>query len=480
MTTRRTNKDTRRRDNRTQTDTKVPQRTSPRRVMWRHLFLILETDRPLAGGSRYTLQDAHEVRIGRGAETGASAETKGERRIVDVRVSNIRASEEHCRLTWDPSGWIVEDLGSKNGTFINGTRISSRTVIRPGDVMQVGRAFFTVGETPLPGDAPVAQIDSAAEGDDSLPGFPTLLPELSTRLRQLAPAIDSTDPMTIVGETGTGKEVLARAIHEASRQGAPFVPVNCGALTPSLVEGQLFGYLRGAYSGAERSDPGFVRLAERGTLLLDEVLDLPMPIQAKLLRVLQESEVVALGTARGTRVNVRFLTASQRLLADATAAGTFRPDLAARLDRHVIELPPLRQRREDFGLLAAAILRRYGATENDGLSFPARAVPQLLRYRWPGNIREFENALVRSLRFASDGVLDVETLPGGDEPPPPRAVALSAEDKKLRDTVLAAVRAHRGNVTDIAKELGTRRQQVYRWLRRFDIDPEQHRTSSDP
>jgi DNA-binding NtrC family response regulator len=470
-----TDRGTRASDAGTQTDTGPPGSRSSAKHTHRHLFLILESDRILAGGARYSLQRANEVLIGRGDERGATTTLRGGRAAVDVRVTNVRASARHCRITWDPSGWLVEDLGSKNGTFINGSRVDARTVLRHGDILQVGRAFFTIRETKTGADARKEEsVDSETGGEHSLAGFPTLLPDLAWRLRKLLPAIESTDPICVVGETGTGKEILARAIHEASRPGHLFVPVNCGALSPNLVEGQLFGYTRGAYSGAERSDPGFVRLADGGTLLLDEVLDLPLTMQAKLLRVLQENEVVSLGSARGAKVDVRFVSASQRPLADVTAEGSFRRDLAARLDRHVVSLPALRDRREDLGLLAAAILRRYGAASDAPLSLPAKSIYPLLRYRWPGNIRELENALVRALRFASAGVLDVETLPK-DQATADLRPQVSAEDEKLREALRASLHTHGGNIAEVARAMGTHRQQVYRWLRRLGIEPGEHR-----
>jgi DNA-binding NtrC family response regulator len=463
------------RDGGTQTDTGGKGGRGSAKQVQRHLFLILESDRMLSGGARYSLQQTSEIVIGRGEERGATVAIRSGRSIVDVRVTNARASSKHCRLAWDPTGWLVEDLGSKNGTFVNGSRITGRTVLHADDVLQVGRAFFSHRETHVGAETRKDEVvDSDSVGEHSLAGFPTFLPDLAWRLRRLQPAIESSDPISIVGETGTGKELLARAIHEASRAKKPFVPVNCGALAPNLVEGQLFGYTRGAYSGAERSDPGFVRLADGGTLLLDEVLDLPMPMQAKLLRVLQENEVVSLGTARGTRVDVRFVSASQRLLADVAAEGSFRSDLAARLDRHVLALPPLRKRREDLGLLAAAILMRYGAARDAPLSLPAKSVYSLLRYGWPGNIRELENALVRALRFASDGVLDVETLPK-DESTRDLRPQLSGEDEKLREALRASMESHNGNIAEVARAMGTHRQQVYRWLRRLGLEAGERR-----
>jgi pSer/pThr/pTyr-binding forkhead associated (FHA) protein len=469
-----TSRSTREKSRGTQTDTGQRAPRAQARQLHRHLFLLLESDRIVDGGARYSLQRASEVLIGRGDERDVSY--RNGRAAVDVRVTNVRASAKHCRITCGPSGLVVEDLGSKNGTFVNGARLGGRSALHAGDVLQVGRAFFTYRETHAGADPHLDEpVDSEALAQRSLPGFPTLLPDLEWRLRRLRPAIESGDAISIVGETGTGKEMLARAIHEASRPKKPFVPVNCGALAPNLVEGQLFGYTRGAYSGAERSDPGFVRLADGGTLLLDEVLDLPMAMQAKLLRVLQESEVVALGTARGTRVDVRFISASQRLLADVAAGGAFRADLAARLDRHVLTLPPLRERREDLGLLAAAILRRYGAKVDTPLSLPAKSVYPLLRYRWLGNIRELENALVRAFRFAVDGVLDVETLPKEEPTAEDVRPHLSDDDQKLREALLASLQTHHGNIAEVARAMGAHRQQVYRWLRRLGVHPGEQR-----
>jgi hypothetical protein len=458
---------------RTQTDTQGAGRAEAAAFKWTHLYLIIEADHPLLGGVRYSVVRVDEVLFGRGAERSASRSAHEGKTSLRIAVQNPRASEAHARLFRDATRWLIEDLGSKNGTFVNGNRIIAPAEVFPGDIIKIGRAFFMLGESLLPAAAPLSEdLRTTDAGSCSLPGFPTIVPALAELLRKMRPAIESADPITIVGETGTGKDVLAEAIHAASRPSRPFIAMNCASLTASLVEGQLFGYVKGAYSGADRSDPGFVRLADGGTLFLDEILDLPLPGQAKLLRVLQQKEVVPLGTARVVRVDVRFIAASQRPFSEGVDGGRFRLDLKARLEPHVVELFPLRERPQDIGLLVAAILRKLGAKESDGLTISSKGVWQILGHSWPDNIRGLENALLRAYRFARDGMLDETAFPVPASAPARIASKsnLSTEDRDLRNQLIVLLKKYGGNVTDVAKELVTNRPQVYRWCGRFGIE----------
>src|SRR5207302_1217977 len=188
------------------------------------------------------------------------------------------------------------------------------------------------------------------------------------------------------GETGTGKEVIARAIHAASRRPGAFVAVNCGALAPNLVESELFGHKKGAFSGATEDHNGLVRAADKGTLLLDEIGDLPVPTQAALLRVLQQREVLPLGTTKPMPVDLRVVAASHRDLEAEVGAGRFREDLWSRLAGYTAQLPALRDRREDLGLLVAALLARLVQTRP--IRFTSEAGLALVQYDWPRNVRE--------------------------------------------------------------------------------------------
>jgi len=235
---------------------------------------------------------------------------------------------------------------------------------------------------------------------------------LITRISQLAP---SNATVLVVGETGTGKEIVSRHIHDLSqRSGQPFVAVNCGAFSPSLIESELFGHERGAFTGAVADKPGWFEAAHGGTLFLDEIGDLPAPLQVKLLRVLQEREVVRLGSKRATPIDVRLVAATNVRLEQAVTAGTFRADLFYRLAVAKLEIPPLRERPGDILPLAHHFLGVFGtARPGAGLApvLTPPAVSVLLAHPWPGNIRELENAIHYAVLVCRDGHITPEDLP---------------------------------------------------------------------
>ncbi len=261
--------------------------------------------------------------------------------------------------------------------------------------------------------------------------------------------------------------------------------VNCGALTETLAESQLFGHIRGAFTGATADAVGFVRSADQGTLLLDEVGDLCRSGQAALLRVLQEREVVPVGSARAHKVNVRFVASSPWPLTQPTEGGAFRSDLFARLSGYVVTTMPLRQRREDIGLLIATLLEKMGVGAGEAPVLTPQAALLLLQYGWPLNIRELEQSLRRAVALAGGQpigpahlVLDGDR--GGAEVKPaarPGAAGrvLSAEESALRQSLIDALTATKGNVAEVARQLGKARMQLHRWMRRFEIDPKSFR-----
>jgi transcriptional regulator with GAF, ATPase, and Fis domain len=279
-------------------------------------------------------------------------------------------------------------------------------------------------------------------------------------------------PLLLFGETGTGKEVMARSIHALSGRTGPFQAVNCAAIAPGLIESELFGHRKGAYTGAVEDHAGAVRSAHRGTLLLDEIGDLPLPAQAVLLRVLQESEVKPLGSDRSVPVDLRVVAATNRDLDDLAGAQRFRPDLLARLSGYRCTLPPLRERREDFALLVAAVLEGIGA---QALTFSVEAARALLRHRWPLNVRELEKCLAAAAVLAEGGQVELEHLPEAvrSSGSLPRQVPeqMEAQNAERRDVLVRLLRKEGGNVTAVAREMGKARTQVQRWLRRFHIDP---------
>jgi transcriptional regulator with PAS, ATPase and Fis domain len=268
------------------------------------------------------------------------------------------------------------------------------------------------------------------------------------------------------GESGTGKEVIARFIHQRSpRWRGPFVAINCGALPEQLLESELFGFERGAFTGAQQSKPGQIELAAGGVLFLDEVTEMTPAAQAKFLRVLQEREFLRLGGTRTVRVNVRVIAATNRDLDEAVAQGKFRIDLYYRLNVFNIRIPPLRERRDDVVPLAAGFLREFAGAAA-GLTSAAKEA--LCRHEWPGNVRELRNVIERALIVSDDSFIDVEHLGlRASRDAPPSCTDLGTLE---RYAIERALRDAAGNKVRAAKQLGITRMQLYGRLRKFRLE----------
>jgi transcriptional regulator with PAS, ATPase and Fis domain len=394
-----------------------------------------------------------------------------------IRLQGTDVSRRHATLRRDAagSGVVLVDLGSRNGIHVNGARVAS-AALATGDVVRVGGWVGVV--TDRPGDC--------AEIAPGLLGGVTLQEALAP-LKRAAP---SDLPIVIEGETGTGKEVVTRSIHTWSGRSGPLVAVNCAALPEALAEAELFGYRRGAFTGADRASPGFFRSADGGTLLLDEVSDLPLAMQAKLLRVLEERAVQPLGDPRPVGVDVRVVVAGQQSLLEAVRQGRFRADLLARLDGMTVKLPPLRQRREDVPPLFSHFLQqlargRTPAVEGD-------LVERLCLHDWPFNVRELV-LLARRLTVLHGGesTLRASHLPEriGDGAAPrgptdggagvgaegsarPVSSARGGAEAVELPALVAALRASGGNVARAAGMLGITRQRAYRLMEGKAVDLE--------
>ncbi|MGH9866626.1 MAG: sigma-54 interaction domain-containing protein [Candidatus Polarisedimenticolia bacterium] len=276
----------------------------------------------------------------------------------------------------------------------------------------------------------------------------------------------------IEGESGTGKELVARAIHLASpRAGGPFLGENCAALSESLIESELFGHVRGAFTGAERDRRGLFALADGGTLFLDEVGDMSQRIQAKLLRVLQEGEFRPLGGRDLVRTDLRIISATNRRLQEMVEAGTFRGDLYYRLNVVGLRLPPLRERSEDVPLLAEHFLARVRGGVRRGIS--KEALEMLSRYVWPGNVRELQNVIERAAVLAPGPVIGVDSLPDGiiDHVLAERSGGYPREADRPHEIVMIenALIKFRGDKAKTARFIGWHRQKLYRRMRLFSI-----------
>jgi DNA-binding NtrC family response regulator len=385
-------------------------------------------------------------------------------------------SGRHARIVRESEGWVVEDLQSRNGTLLNG-KLVTRAVLQPGDLLDVGRVFLSLEEVPVDPEFGARDID-AADVSREQAGLLTLWPPLEARLGDLRRIAPQDVTVTLVGETGTGKEVLAEALHALSGRGGPYVAINCGAVPSNLIESQLFGHVRGAFSGAAGPTPGTIRAAHGGTLLLDEIVSTSPDVQVALLRVIQERQVTPVGTHQPVAVDVRFVAATQLPLKDAAAKGTFRPDLQMRLEGYVFQIPSLRERRVDLGVLVASLLRRRGVTDSSGATVTPDAALRLLRYHWPGNVRELEQALARSWALAKGGQIDEAHLPdpeAEDADSTTLPTATPDADEQLRAELSEHLRLTGGNVAETARRMGRARPLVHRWLKRLGVDPANYR-----
>jgi two-component system response regulator AtoC len=308
----------------------------------------------------------------------------------------------------------------------------------------------------------------------------------SVRIQQVLKTVarlkDGTTPVLISGESGTGKELVARAIHFGGELASkPFVAVDCGSLVPTLIESELFGYEKGAFTGAARTKQGLFEAANGGTLFLDEIGELPVEMQAKLLRVLQEKEVRRVGATQSIAVTVRVIAATNRDLESAYQQGTFRKDLYFRLNVVTVHLPPLRERKGDIPLLVHWFLDRDAA--ETGITFSDAAMAALVDYDWPGNVRELENAIAHALALRDSDVIELADLPPNLQPRVvlrhevalPAAVAPVSDVTQLEDlervTIARVFQQVNGDKQRARQMLGISRATLYRKLKRYHIGP---------
>ena len=387
---------------------------------------------------------------------------------VDLVVKEPTVSRLHAELDPRPSGLWVRDLGSRNGTFIDGVRVESGCVPDRGH-LKLGELELTVHYGPQPSPVPLW----AEPRFGPILGASPPMRELFARLGRIA-ASEAT--VLIHGETGTGKELVARALHEASPRGTgPFVTVDCGALPESLLDAELFGHSRGAFTGAAAARAGAFEAAEGGTLFLDEIGELPLPLQPKLLRVLEARTVRRLGENDVRPVDVRFLSATHRDLRTMVNVGAFREDLYFRLAVLPVTVPPLRERPGDIALLARSFL----PAASQGL-LTAALVAEMEARPWLGNVRELRNFVDRltalGAREALDGTSAGVAAPAATGRPllPADWLTLPLRDLRERCTaqmeqeyVRALLERHGRNVSAAAQAAGVDRTYLHRLLRKY-------------
>ena len=311
---------------------------------------------------------------------------------------------------------------------------------------------------------------------DALGGLITRDPEMLKVCRMIEKVASSSATVLLLGESGTGKEVLAQGLHNASKRSGKFVAINCAAIPENLLESELFGYERGAFTGATKTTPGKIELASGGTLFLDEIGDLPFPLQAKLLRFLQERRIERIGGRQEINVDARVVCATHQQLDSLIGAHRFREDLYYRLAEIVVNIPPLRERQGDASLLAHALLRKFSQEHRRGtLVLTPDAVQAISAHGWPGNVRELINVVRRAVIMGENGRVTAEDL---GLPPAAPSDAFSAtaqfDLRKVRDAaerqaVLAALSGTDGNIAKAAELLGISRPTLYDMMNRLAI-----------
>jgi DNA-binding NtrC family response regulator len=301
-------------------------------------------------------------------------------------------------------------------------------------------------------------------------------PEMEKLYRIVAKAAHSTHPVLILGESGTGKELVARSIHFSGPfRDKPFIPVDCGSLVPTLIESELFGHTKGAFTGAQQAKDGLLSIAEGGTVFLDEVGELPVDLQAKLLRAIQEKEIRPVGSTKQIPINVRILAATNRDLEEAVSQGTFRRDLYYRLNVLSLRIPSLRERRQDIPILATHFLERQSRANGFERTLSDDALKAMLAYDWPGNVRELENCVERAGAFTTGPVIHVSDLPTPISQLQAENVPIGtvAANKIMpmseieRQTILNAIAQLNGDKLKAARVLGIGKTTLYRKLKEY-------------
>jgi DNA-binding NtrC family response regulator len=429
----------------------------------------------------------------RGPDQGVSTTIEGGTMMVgthancDVRLSDTTVSRYHLEIQLRADGVKVTDLESTNGTMHGGTKL--------GSVVLTGPARLRLGKTTeveiTPADEAVELTEYAADRFGNVLGHTTPMRTLFALLARVS-ASDAT--VLLEGETGTGKEAIAEAVHlHSTRADRPFIVVDCGAIPRELIASELFGHVRGAFTGALQAKEGLVEAADGGTLFLDEIGELALDLQPQLLRVLEKREVRKVGETRSQKVDIRVIAATHRDLRKMVKEGTFREDLYFRLAVVRATVPPLRQRRDDIGMLVNAFAEQLG---RGGFTLPERLERELVAYEWPGNVRELRNVVEQALSLGdshmpslsgrAEGASLTDTAdgnPGVAEAGRALASGTPAEVLDLpfkeakgrlvedfeREYLTHLLAKHKGNVSRAAQEAGIDRNYIHRLVKKYGI-----------
>jgi two-component system response regulator GlrR len=426
---------------------------------------------------RADLGDRRRVRVftlavDAGPDRGTAFTSSGDRAVVgthdgtDLRLTDRAVSRFHCELEITPAGVVLADLGSRNGTTVDGVPVL-RAPLRDGAAITIGTSTLTFRLAAEHAEIPLAPTDR----------FGLLVgvsPAMRAVMAQLARVAGADTTVLLEGETGTGKELAAESLHrESRRRDAPFLVVDCGAIPPELIEAELFGHAKGAFTGAAAERTGVFEAAAGGTVFLDEIGELEPALQPKLLRALESREVRRVGESTYRPIDVRVIAATHRDLRAEVNAQRFRPDLYYRLAVVQVRLPPLRERPADLPLLVDAVLAQLGMTDHplaDTLRAPSFR-ERLAAHAWPGNVRELRNYVERCLVLRAPvppqtGALVVDPAPSSPtSPPEPLKVARDKWLRVFEHAYLTDLLArHTGNVTAAARAAGVDRIHLYRLL----------------
>jgi DNA-binding NtrC family response regulator len=411
-----------------------------------------------SGLAIFPLPETGLVNIGRGED-------------CEVRIQDALVSRRHAILRLNPL--TIEDAGSANGTKLGTERLSAGAAvpIHAGQAISVGRSLLIVRRATTSADAETNGASSRGEFDTNIVVCDPAMKKIYSTVERLAQGQIN---VLILGETGVGKEVIAEAIHRASpRRDLPLLRLNCASLSEALLESELFGHERGAFTGASATKPGLIELADRGTVFLDEVGELSRTLQAKLLRLIETRETMRIGGLKPRAVDVRFLFATNRDLEADVSAGRFRADLYFRLKGAVVEVPPLRERRSEILPLAEACVARAAAQMQFEVvpRLSGDAQTRLLAHSWPGNVRELRNAIERAVLLCNAALIDAEDL-ALDTLASPERVLNDAAPTELppalldseRDRIAQALVECGGNQSRAAESLGIPRRTFVRKL----------------